>query len=181
MNVVVKAGQASVLVQDAFHVPLLEVSLGTGGCARARRARRACCQLAAARRLGLAVAAALQPAGMRPGGSLHTHRRPPRRPSRLHSTHAVEAGVRGPSSQVVQAYLGLRLGVWSYNGGVRHWEPVVEPWDVIAQCAANYGGRVSGGGGPRAPGARPWQPAALPAPPLLGCCSRNHQAGLVGA
>lgn len=60
----------------------------------------------------------------------------------LSHRRAVEAGVRGPSSQVVQAYLGLRLGVWSYNGGVRHWEPVVEPWDVIAQCAANYGSRV---------------------------------------
>ncbi|KAL4443584.1 hypothetical protein ABPG75_011321 [Micractinium tetrahymenae] len=86
VNVVVKAGQSSVLLQDAFHVPLLEVSLG-----------------------------------------------------------AVEAGVRGPSQAVVQAYLGLKLGVWSYNGTVKHWEPVVEPWDVIAQCAANYGTRVSSG------------------------------------
>lgn len=64
-------------------------------------------------------------------------------PSLAAWSSAVEAGVRGPSSQVVQAYLGLKLGVWSYNGGVKHWEPVVEPWDVIAQCAANYGGRVS--------------------------------------
>lgn len=55
---------------------------------------------------------------------------------------AVEAGVRGPSQQVVQAYLGFKMGVWSYNGAVKHWEPVVEPWDVIAQCAANYGSRV---------------------------------------
>lgn len=33
MNVVVKAGQSSVLLQDAFHVPLLEVSLGAGKAA----------------------------------------------------------------------------------------------------------------------------------------------------
>ena len=55
---------------------------------------------------------------------------------------AVEAGVRGPSRQVAQAYLGFKMGVWSYNGAVKHWEPVVEPWDVIAQCAANHGSRV---------------------------------------
>ncbi|KAL4447306.1 hypothetical protein ABPG77_007339, partial [Micractinium sp. CCAP 211/92] len=90
VNVVVKAGQSSVLLQDAFHVPLLEVSLGSGKA-------------------------------------------------------AMEAGVRGPSQAVVQAYLGLKLGVWSYNGTVKHWEPVVEPWDVIAQCAANYGSRMSSG------------------------------------
>lgn len=59
----------------------------------------------------------------------------------------MEAGVRGPSQAVVQAYLGLKLGVWSYNGTVKHWEPVVEPWDVIAQCAANYGTRVRGAAG----------------------------------
>lgn len=54
--------------------------------------------------------------------------------------------MRGPSRQVAQAYLGFKLGVWSYNGAVKHWEPVVEPWDVIAQCAANHGSRVSGCG-----------------------------------
>lgn len=53
--------------------------------------------------------------------------------------------MRGPSQAVVQAYLGLKLGVWAYNGTVKHWEPVVEPWDVIAQCAANYGPRVRAG------------------------------------
>lgn len=53
--------------------------------------------------------------------------------------------MRGPSRQVVQAYLGLKLGVWSYNGAVKFWEPVVEPWDVIAQCAANHGSRVREG------------------------------------
>ena len=50
--------------------------------------------------------------------------------------------MRGPSRQVAQAYLGFKLGVWSYNGAVKHWEPVLEPWDVIAQCAANQGTRV---------------------------------------
>ena len=57
---------------------------------------------------------------------------------------AVEAGVRGPSQSVVQAYLGFQLGVWSYNSAVKYWEPVVEPWSVIAQCAANYGLKVGG-------------------------------------
>ena len=51
--------------------------------------------------------------------------------------------MRGASRQVVQAYLGFKLGMWSYNPTVKFWEPVVEPWDVIAQCAANYGSRVS--------------------------------------
>lgn len=60
--------------------------------------------------------------------------------------------MRGPSQAVVQAYLGFKLGLWSYNGAVRFWEPVVEPWDVIAQCAANYGTRV--GAGQAVPGAR---------------------------
>ncbi|KAL4858517.1 Vacuolar protein sorting-associated protein 13C [Chlorella vulgaris] len=86
VNVVVKAAQASVLLQDPFHIPLLEVCLG-----------------------------------------------------------AVEAGVRGASQQVVQAYLGFKLGVWGYNGAVRFWEPVLEPWDVIAQCAANQGTRMASG------------------------------------
>ena len=45
--------------------------------------------------------------------------------------------------QVVQAYLGVRLGVWAYNGGVKHWEPVVEPWAIIAKCDANLGHTVS--------------------------------------
>jgi hypothetical protein len=57
----------------------------------------------------------------------------------------VEAGVRGPSQAVVQAYLGFKLGVWAYHAAVRAWEPVMEPWDVIAQCAANSGTRVGGG------------------------------------
>lgn len=32
VNVVVKAGQVAVQLQDAFHVPLLELCLGAGGC-----------------------------------------------------------------------------------------------------------------------------------------------------
>jgi hypothetical protein len=66
-----------------------------------------------------------------------------------HTLPAVEAGVRGASQQVVQAYLGFKLGVWGYNGAVRFWEPVLEPWDVIAQCAANQGTRVSPLGRPK--------------------------------
>ena len=31
VNVVIKGGQAAVQLQDAFHVPLLELSLGAGG------------------------------------------------------------------------------------------------------------------------------------------------------
>lgn len=38
---------------------------------------------------------------------------------RLPPCAAVEAGVRGPSRSVVQAYLGFKLGVWSYNRCVR--------------------------------------------------------------
>ena len=134
VNVVVKAGQASVLLQDTFHVPLLELCLGAG-------ALRLCpCAAYCAAGCGLDscshAPACPRPTSPRcPGSALPI---PPR---------AVEAGVRGPSRQVVQAYLGVKLGVWSYNGVVKHWEPVVEPWDVIAQCAANYGSKVGRGGG----------------------------------
>lgn len=58
---------------------------------------------------------------------------------------AIEAGVHGPSKDVIQAYVGLRLGMWSYNPGSRHWEPVIEPWDVIARCDANYSMESDGG------------------------------------
>ncbi len=47
--------------------------------------------------------------------------------------------------QVVQAYLGLKLGVWAYNRTVKFWEPVVEPWGVIAKCDANTGPLPSNG------------------------------------
>lgn len=55
---------------------------------------------------------------------------------------AVDAGVRGPSQQVVQAYLGFQLGVCSYNSTIRHWEPVLEPCDTIAKCDANFSSKV---------------------------------------
>lgn len=57
-------------------------------------------------------------------------------------TSGVEAGIRGPSRQVTQAYLGLRPGVFAYNRSLRHWEPVVEPVDIIAKCDANLGSKV---------------------------------------
>jgi vacuolar protein sorting-associated protein 13A/C len=57
----------------------------------------------------------------------------------------VEAGVRGPSRQVVQAYMGVRLGVWAYHRALRHWEPVVEPFDVIGKCDANTGAATAAG------------------------------------
>lgn len=82
---------------------------------------------------------------------------------------AVEAGVRGPSQAVVQAYLGLKLGVWSYNGTVKHWEPVVEPWDVIAQCAANYGSRVGVGLGGVGLGLSGWETEGRGSRNGVGC------------
>lgn len=59
-------------------------------------------------------------------------------------TGGIEAGVHGPSRQVVQAYLGLRPSVTAYNRVMRYWEPVVEPVDVIAKCDVNTGRKVSG-------------------------------------
>jgi len=60
-------------------------------------------------------------------------------------TNGVEAGVRGPSRQVVQAYLGVRPGVFAFNRPLRHWEPVLEPVDIIAKCDANFGAKSSAG------------------------------------
>lgn len=51
----------------------------------------------------------------------------------------VDAGVQGPSHTVVQAYAGFSLSLWSYNGSLRAWEPVIEPWQGIALCDANFG------------------------------------------
>jgi len=56
---------------------------------------------------------------------------------------SLEAGVHGPSRQVVQAYLGLRPGISAFNGSLKHWEPVVEPVDIICKCDANLGRKVS--------------------------------------
>ena len=49
----------------------------------------------------------------------------------------------------MQAHLKLRLSVWSYNGAVRGWDPVVEPWDVLANMDTNLKGKGGGwvGGG----------------------------------
>lgn len=58
-------------------------------------------------------------------------------------TASLEAGVHGPSRQVVQAYLGLRPGISAFNGSLKHWEPVVEPVDIIFKCDTNLGQKVS--------------------------------------
>ncbi len=58
-------------------------------------------------------------------------------------TASLEAGVHGPSRQVVQAYLGLRPGMTAFNGSLKHWEPVVEPVDIIFKCDTNLGRKVS--------------------------------------
>lgn len=52
---------------------------------------------------------------------------------------SIAAGIHGPSRNVVQAYVGLRMGISAYNNTIRHWEPAVEPWDVIFKCDANRG------------------------------------------
>ena len=64
---------------------------------------------------------------------------------------AVEAGVQGPSQTVLQAYAGFSLSLWSYNVALRAWEPVVEPWQGVALCDANFGARERAG---IAPGVR---------------------------
>ncbi|KFM29234.1 Vacuolar protein sorting-associated protein 13A [Auxenochlorella protothecoides] len=58
---------------------------------------------------------------------------------------ALDAGVQGPSPTVVQAYVGFSLSLWSHNGALRVWEPVVEPWNGIFICDANLGGRPAHG------------------------------------
>ena len=45
-------------------------------------------------------------------------------------------------AQVVQAHLKFRMSVWSYNGPVRGWDPVVEPWDVLANMDTNMKHKV---------------------------------------
>lgn len=60
-------------------------------------------------------------------------------------TDSIEGGIRGPSRQVVQAYLGTRPSVSAYNKALRHWEPVVEPVDIIAKCDANTGSTSESG------------------------------------
>ncbi|KAL4527774.1 hypothetical protein Ndes2437A_g02912 [Nannochloris sp. 'desiccata'] len=60
-------------------------------------------------------------------------------------TASLEAGVHGPSRQVVQAYLGLRPGITAFNGSLKHWEPVVEPVDIIFKCDANLGRKIANG------------------------------------
>ncbi len=42
-----------------------------------------------------------------------------------------------PMPSLPQAYLGVRLSVWNYNALVAAWEPVLEPWDVIAKLDLN--------------------------------------------
>ncbi|KAK9834254.1 hypothetical protein WJX81_000411 [Elliptochloris bilobata] len=49
----------------------------------------------------------------------------------------VSAGLSRSPPAVMQAYLGVRLSVWSYNALVTTWEPVLEPWDVIAKADLN--------------------------------------------
>ena len=37
----------------------------------------------------------------------------------------------------VQAYIGFRSSIWSFNPVVAAWEPVMEPWDIILQLDVN--------------------------------------------
>ncbi len=37
----------------------------------------------------------------------------------------------------VQASLGLRSSLWSYNPLLTAWEPIIEPWDVILKLDSN--------------------------------------------
>lgn len=77
VNVVIKAGQSSVLLQDAFHVPLLEVSLGAGKAAGGtwHVPSPACTEGAALARTEPASPLALKV----PGGAC-THAAPPAQP-----------------------------------------------------------------------------------------------------
>lgn len=37
----------------------------------------------------------------------------------------------------VQAYIGFRSSIWSFNPVVAAWEPVMEPWDIILKLDVN--------------------------------------------
>ena len=37
----------------------------------------------------------------------------------------------------MQAYIGFRSSIWSFNQVVAAWEPVMEPWDIILKMDAN--------------------------------------------
>ena len=37
----------------------------------------------------------------------------------------------------MQAYIGFRSSIWSFNPVVAAWEPVMEPWDIILKLDVN--------------------------------------------
>lgn len=43
----------------------------------------------------------------------------------------------------MQAYIGFRSSIWSFNQVVAAWEPVMEPWDIILKMDANPSPLVS--------------------------------------
>lgn len=45
----------------------------------------------------------------------------------------------------MQAYIGFRSSIWSYNAGVTAWEPLMEPWDIILKLDSNPNPLVSPG------------------------------------
>ena len=153
INVVVKTGRIAALMRDAFDVPLVEVDLGSvdagirGPSQQVRwlaaGAPAACPKKARRPGNGFALGGSVSPGQqLRPrswrglaSASLESSLSTGQEVQRQLSSSDVLA-------QVMQAYLGLRLAVWSFNVPVQHWEPVIEPWDGIVKCDANFGSKA---------------------------------------
>lgn len=48
------------------------------------------------------------------------------------------AGMDSPQASVFSCNVGATVGLWSYNGLVRAWEPVMEPWTHVIKVEANF-------------------------------------------
>lgn len=83
LDVVVRTGQASLLLRDALRRPLAEITLG-----------------------------------------------------------AVEASLRRPVPNVLQAYCGVHIAAWTFNPYISAWEPLLESWDLILSLDSNSAAEV---------------------------------------
>lgn len=67
-----------------------------------------------------------------------------RRPLAELELGALQCSICWLTSSLCQAYLGVAVGVWSFNAPVGAWEPMLEPWNLILNADINTSQQVGG-------------------------------------
>ncbi|KAK9815130.1 hypothetical protein WJX73_008307 [Symbiochloris irregularis] len=68
-----------------------------------------------------------------------------RRPLAELELGALQCSICWLSSSLCQAYLGVAVGIWSFNAPVGAWEPMLEPWNLILNADINTSQQAANG------------------------------------